>query len=83
MGRTLRTERRLLRKDGTLLPVEISGKIIRDGVMQSTYDLRGNFLETNSKLCEMLGYTREELLRLNVEDLIPPEELAGAPIRLD
>lgn len=52
-----------------------------DGI--HTYDLGGNFIETNSKLCELLGYTREELLRLNVRDLIPPEDLAGAPIRFD
>jgi PAS domain S-box-containing protein len=52
-----------------------------DGI--HTYDTRGNFIETNSKLCEMLGYTREELLRLNVADLVPPGDLAAAPIRFD
>jgi PAS domain S-box-containing protein len=52
-----------------------------DGI--HTYDARGDFIETNSKLCEMLGYTREELLRLNVADLVPPEDLAAAPIRFD
>jgi PAS domain S-box-containing protein len=52
-----------------------------DGI--HTYDPRGNFIEANPKLCEMLGYTREELLRLNVADLIPPEDLASSPIRFD
>ena len=52
-----------------------------DGI--HTYDLYGDIIETNSKLCEMLGYTREELLRLNVGDLIPPEDLAAAPVRFD
>ncbi len=52
-----------------------------DGI--HTYDLRGNFIETNLRLCEMLGYTREELLRLNVKDIIPPEDLARAPLRFD
>ena len=52
-----------------------------DGI--HTYDLRGNFIDVNLKLCEMLGYTRDELLRLNVEDLIPPQDLAAAPIRFD
>lgn len=52
-----------------------------DGI--HTYDLTGNFIETNSKLCEMLGYTAEELLRLNIEDLVPPEELIVNPIRFD
>ena len=52
-----------------------------DGI--HTYDPRGRIIDTNSKFCEMLGYTREELLRLNVNDLIPPEDLAAAPIRFD
>jgi PAS domain S-box-containing protein len=52
-----------------------------DGI--HTYDFQGNFIETNSKLCEMLGYTREELLRLNVKDLIPAEDLTLDPIRFD
>ncbi len=52
-----------------------------DGI--HTYDLRGDFIETNPKLCEMLGYTREELLRLNVEDIVPPEDLAVTPVRFD
>ena len=50
-----------------------------DGI--HTYDFKGNFIDANAKLCEMLGYTREELLRLNVENLIPPEDLAAAPLR--
>jgi PAS domain S-box-containing protein len=52
-----------------------------DGI--HTYDPRGRINDTNSKFCEMLGYTREELLLLNVSDLIPPEDLAAAPIRFD
>jgi PAS domain S-box-containing protein len=52
-----------------------------DGI--HTYDLAGNFIETNSKLCEMLGYAPEELLRLNVRDLVPPEDLIANPIRFD
>lgn len=52
-----------------------------DGI--HTYDSSGNFIETNSRLCNMLGYTREELLRLNVKDLIKPEELILTPLRFD
>lgn len=52
-----------------------------DGI--HTYDMQGNFIETNSKLSEMLGYTPEELLRLNVKDLIPAEDLAVDPLRFD
>ncbi|MBA2705140.1 MAG: PAS domain S-box protein [Blastocatellia bacterium] len=52
-----------------------------DGI--HTYDMEGNIIETNSRLCEMLGYTSEELLRLNVKDLIPAADLAVDPIRFD
>ncbi len=52
-----------------------------DGI--HTYDLEGNILETNSRLCEMLGFTSEELLRLNVKDLIPAEDLDVDPVRFD
>ncbi|HVF44087.1 MAG TPA: PAS domain S-box protein [Pyrinomonadaceae bacterium] len=52
-----------------------------DGI--HTYDPRGRILDTNSKFCEMVGYAREELLRLNVEDLVTPEDLAASPVRFD
>jgi PAS domain S-box-containing protein len=51
-----------------------------DGI--HTYDFNGNFIEVNPKLCEMLGYTEQELLRMNVRDLIPAEDLKAAPLRL-
>jgi PAS domain S-box-containing protein len=51
-----------------------------DGI--HTYDFEGNFIDANTKLCEMLGYTKEELLRINVRDLIPVEDLRAAPLRL-
>jgi PAS domain S-box-containing protein len=43
----------------------------------------GNYLDANSRACAMVGYTREELVRLNIRDLIPPEDLAAVPGRLD
>lgn len=35
----------------------------------------GNWLSVNGKLCDILGYPREELLRLRVSDVTPPEDL--------
>lgn len=52
-----------------------------DGI--HTYDMQGNILDVNLSLCEMLGYSREELLRLNIRDLVSAEELARFPIRFD
>lgn len=39
----------------------------------------GNFFEVNDAACEMLGYTREELLRLQVTDINTPESNAMIP----
>lgn len=36
----------------------------------------GNWLRVNAKLCDILGYQREELLRLKVADVTPPEDIA-------
>lgn len=34
-----------------------------------------NWIQVNQTLCDMLGYTREELLKLNFEDFIHPNDL--------
>jgi len=43
-------------------------------------DFDGNFIETNSSMCEMTGYTRQELLKLNIRDIIDPEQLKTNPV---
>ncbi|HCE08457.1 MAG TPA: PAS domain-containing sensor histidine kinase, partial [Oxalobacteraceae bacterium] len=35
----------------------------------------GRWLMANQKLCEIVGYTQEELLRLKYQDLTHPEDL--------
>lgn len=57
-------------------------------VEQSVYgiyigDPKGNFIEVNSKGCEMSGYSREELLTLNMNSFFTPEERAINPLRYD
>ncbi|AFY80027.1 PAS domain S-box protein [Oscillatoria acuminata] len=37
-------------------------------------DLEGNFLESNKKAEELLGYTQEELVTLHVSQILPPQE---------
>jgi PAS domain S-box-containing protein len=44
------------------------------------FNEEGRFLEVNENFCRLLGYGREELLRMNVLDLLPGDELARQPV---
>ena len=46
-------------------------------------DFNGNFIDVNSSLCTMFGYTKEELLQLNVKALLDCESLKIQPLRFD
>jgi PAS domain S-box-containing protein len=46
-------------------------------------DLEGNFIEINSNGCAMIGYSRDEILDLKMQDLIPAEDLEQVPLKLD
>jgi PAS domain S-box-containing protein len=39
-------------------------------------DNKGNYLEVNPQACEITGYSKEELEKMSIPDLIPKEELA-------
>ncbi|SDD27033.1 PAS domain S-box-containing protein [Mucilaginibacter pineti] len=43
-------------------------------------DLDSNFSEVNARMCQMTGYTREELLQMRVEAIIDPKHLKENPI---
>ncbi len=49
-----------------------------DAIMVTDYN--GNFLDVNESLCKMFGYTKEELLKKQIFDLIDPEHLKTQPI---
>ncbi len=38
-------------------------------------DFQGNFVDANQKMVELLGYSKTELLQMNVAQIHPPEEL--------
>jgi PAS domain S-box-containing protein len=46
-------------------------------------DFKGNFKDVNSSLCALFGYTKEELLQINVRTLLDEEHLANHPLRFD
>jgi PAS domain S-box-containing protein len=111
---TIAFEARHRRKDGTIFPVEIRGKVFWEGGrrffvslvrditerkraeealrdseerFRGTFenaavgiahaDLEGRFLRVNEKLCDILGYSREELLTKKAPDVTYPEDLAS------
>jgi len=39
-------------------------------------DLGGSWLECNKKLCDIVGYSKEELLQLSFQDITHPDDLA-------
>ncbi len=48
-----------------------------DGIFIS--DRKGNYIDVNPSGCAMLGYTREEVLKLNLLDIVDRNELARKP----
>ena len=46
-------------------------------------DQKGNFIDINSSFCNMFGYTKNELLQLNIRALIDPEQLQKEPMRFE
>jgi PAS domain S-box-containing protein len=45
------------------------------------HDMDGAIRNVNDSLCNRLGYTRDEMLRMNMADLIDPEQLKARPLR--
>jgi two-component system, sensor histidine kinase and response regulator len=48
------------------------------GVGIADCDLQGRFLRVNQKLCEIVGYSREELLEKTWQDITHPDDLAAS-----
>lgn len=46
-------------------------------------DKDGNFIDVNNCATELTGFSREELLNMNMQDLFSPELLANKPLRYD
>lgn len=48
--------------------------LVSDGMLVAQFDSK-KFIDTNKKICDMLGYTKEELLNLSITDIHPPESI--------
>src|SRR2546421_1842398 len=87
--------RELLAKIARLLEVNKAAEALReseekyrmlieqasDGIV--VFDSQGTFTEVNSRACEILGYTCDELKQHNVREFIHEEDLIAHPLRLD
>ena len=52
-----------------------------DGIFHG--NSQGNFISVNTQGAEMTGYSKEEILKLNMKDLFTVEELQAHPLRFD
>ena len=46
------------------------------------HDMDGAIVNVNDSFCSCIGFTRDELLKMNYRDLIDPEQLKVQPIRM-
>lgn len=46
-------------------------------------DAQGNYTLVNEEACKLVGYTKAELLSMNLRELVAPEDLETRPLRLD
>ncbi len=44
-------------------------------------DREGNYLDVNTAGCKMVGYSREEILKMNIKDLVGEEGITANPIK--
>jgi PAS domain S-box-containing protein len=52
-----------------------------DPILVTDYD--GNFTDVNGSFCKLFGYTKRELLKMNIKSLVCPKQLVEKPIRND
>ena len=53
----------------------------RDGIFVT--DFKGNFIDVNKAFSVMFGYTKKQLLQMNVKELLDKKHLKEKPIRFD
>jgi two-component system, sporulation sensor kinase E len=53
---------------------------LKDGIFVE--NVRGEILDVNAAACRMLGYSREELLKMRVGDIVPPEVRVSLPEKI-
>jgi PAS domain S-box-containing protein len=69
------------RMEETLQASEARYRGIFEGVQDAIFveSLTGEILDVNTRACEMFGYSRQEMLTMTVDDLVPEGHLAIIP----
>ncbi|MEO6613400.1 MAG: PAS domain S-box protein [Chitinophagaceae bacterium] len=47
------------------------------------YDARGSILDVNTGSVQLLGYEKDELMKMSLSDILTPEEIKEKPVRYD
>lgn len=76
-------EKRVEQRSAEFLKSEEKYRLLIEHASDAIYvvDFKGNFMDANASMCNMIGYSRDELLEMNVEDIIDPEELKVDPVK--
>lgn len=63
--------------------IDAAYRAIFDGASDAIFvsDSEGRFLDANPAACALLGYSRQELSALRIEDVVAPGDLERAPLR--
>ncbi|MDH4127287.1 MAG: PAS domain S-box protein [Spirochaetota bacterium] len=72
-------------KDKELSESENKYKILVDQASDGIviYDRDGNLKEANIYFCDMLGYTHNEILKLNVRNVVSQDDINKIPLKID
>jgi len=65
-----------LKSIDTVKESEVKYRSLLENASDAIYleDRQGNFTEVNERMCQMTGYSKDELLKLNVEEIIDPDQ---------
>jgi len=75
-------EKRVEERSAEIRKSEVKYRSLIEQASDAIYvlDFNGNFTDVNASMCKMMGYSREELLQLNVKAIVDPEELKTDPL---
>ncbi len=77
IGQHRRWQRSLLQGEAALRETEARWHALFDGASEGIFvaDLEGRYTDVNPAGCQMLGYSRDELVGKRIVDLIPPDDV--------